>query len=464
MKNCQQKSPLFFAVLTLLMSSSDLQAQGEVEWAKTYGGLEKEGSRCVQQTSDEGYIFVGETASYGAGDRDIWLVKTDAVGETLWTKTYGGSFREGGFSVQQTSEGGYIIIGFTESFGLGDSDIWLLKTDSDGDTMWTKTYGGSAGEDSRSVQQTSDGGYIIAGDTESYGAGDGDVWLIKTDEVGDTLWTKTIGGILNDGSWCVQQTTDGGYIIAGFTESFGSGKIEKMDVWLIKTDAFGDTLWTKTYGDSLDNKARYVQQTSDSGYILSCVTELQDFANRDCWLIKTDAMGDTVWTKTYGGPGEDDGRCVQETLDGGYIITGIFSTQVAIEDDIWYKGYIVVGRIRSPADGNLDVWLIKIYPDAAIGDISDKLTNYPADYILHQNYPNPFNPSTTIEFTLSHPEYTTLKVYNILGKEVATLVSNKLNQGNHTYQFVGKNLASGIYYYQLVAGDYREVKKMILLR
>jgi hypothetical protein len=156
----------------------------------------------------------------------------------LWTKNFGGVSADIGFSVQQTADKGFILTGLTESFGSGLADIWLLKTDSSGDTLWTKTFGGSNNEWGKAVRQTTDGGYVLVGWTESYGAGDKDAWLIKTNELGDTLWTKTYGGINWDKCFCVQQTSDGGYILTGETESFGAGN---MDVWLIKTNELGDT-------------------------------------------------------------------------------------------------------------------------------------------------------------------------------------------------------------------------------
>ena len=163
--------------------------------------------------------------------------------DTLWTKTYGGIEYDWGFSVQQTDDGGYIIGGAIYSFGSISGDVWLLKTDANGDTVWTKIYGGAGTDEGQCVQQTTDSGYIIVGWTESFGAGAWDVWLLKTDADGDTLWTKTYGGIFVDYGYSVQQTNDGGYIIVGWTKSFGAGD---YDVYLVKTDVDGDTLWTKT--------------------------------------------------------------------------------------------------------------------------------------------------------------------------------------------------------------------------
>ena len=219
----------FLISIIIGVSSHSLGQAPDVLWTETFGGSDNEVGYSVQQTTDGGYIIAGSTESFGAGNADVWLVKTDASGDTLWTKTFGGSELDIGYSVQQTLEGGYIIAGVSFSFG---ADVWLIKTDASGDTLWTKTFGGSDRDRSYSVQQTTDGGCIITGYTRSFGAGNEDVWLVKTDASGDTLWTKTIGGIDTDRGYSVQQTTDGGYIIVGHTSSFGAGA---SDVWLIKT-------------------------------------------------------------------------------------------------------------------------------------------------------------------------------------------------------------------------------------
>jgi hypothetical protein len=208
-----------------------------VKFAKTYGGTGNDNARSVQQTSDGGYIVAGYTRSFGAGSDDIFLMKTDANGNLQWAKTYGGTYWDYAYSVQQTSDGGYIVAGYTYSFGAGGDDIFLIKTDANRNISWAKTYGGTDEDRAYSVRQTSDGGYIVAGYTHSFGAGGQDFFLIKTDANGNLQWAKTYGGTDVDGAFSFQQTSDGGYILAGDTRSFGAGD---YDIFLIKTDASGD--------------------------------------------------------------------------------------------------------------------------------------------------------------------------------------------------------------------------------
>jgi hypothetical protein len=258
-------------------------ANGNVQWAKTYGGIYDEASS-VQQTSDGGYIVAGHTASFGG----IFLIKTDANGNVQWAKTYGGTYWDYAYSIQQTSDGGYIVAGYTSSFGAGDWDIFLVKTDASGNIQWAKTYGGTDEDRAYSVQQTSDGGYIVAVWTYSFGAGVYDAFLVKTDASGNIQWAKTYGGTNDDFAYSVQQTSDGGYILAGYTNSFGAGA---DDFFLIKTDTNGNVIWAKTYGGTGWDEASSVQQTSDGGYIVAGYTGSFGVGWGDIFLIKTDANG-----------------------------------------------------------------------------------------------------------------------------------------------------------------------------
>ena len=397
-------------------------ANGDTLWTKTFGGSAQDHGYAVQQTTDAGYIIAGTTESFGAGNQDVWLIKTDDSGNSVWNKTFGGSSYEGGYSVQQTTDQGYIIV------GQGFDGVWLIKTDESGDTLWTKMFGGNG----FSVHQTTDGGYIITGDIYSIGNGLGDVWLIKTDSFGDTLWTKTFGGGNNDGGSAVQQTTDGGYVITGVTSSFGAGM---GDVWLIKTDSSGNTLWAKTFGGNSQDEGKSVQQTTDGGYIIIGYTYSFSVGYQDVWLIKTDNSGNALWTKTFGGIYSDWGNSIQETIDQGYIIVGV---------------------------GLGGAWLIKTTPD--VSSIESNNNSMISDSSLHQNYPNPFNPSTKINWQSPVGSWQTLKVYDVLGNEIATLVDEYKSVGKYEVEFNASSLPSGVYFYELIAGSFIKTKKMLLLK
>jgi hypothetical protein len=263
-------------------------AHAQVRFARTYGGTSYEHAYSVQQTSDGGYIVAGFTNSFGAGGWDAFLIKTDAYGNVQWTKTYGGWNQDEARSVQQTSDGGYIVAGYTHSFGAGAKDFFLIKTDAFGNVQWAKTYGGGSHDYAYSVQQTSDGGYIVAGETYSFGAGYYDIFLIKTDANGNIIWAKTYGGTGNDWAYSLQQISGGGYILAGLTNSFGAGG---SDIFLINTDANGNIIWAKTYGGTGNDWAYSLQQISDGGYILAGLTNSFGAGDYDIFLIKTDANG-----------------------------------------------------------------------------------------------------------------------------------------------------------------------------
>lgn len=335
-------------VIFIIIIPTSLFSQG---WERTYGGANPEAGYSVQQTTDGGYIVTG--SSYGSGAHAcVYLLKTDQNGDTLWTKKYWdwSNNHDWGYSVQQTTDGGYIITGENSSYsGTGKRSAYLIKTDNNGDISWIKMYGGiTNGTVGYSVQQTTDGGYILTGSIWSLENGK-DVYLIKTDHSGDTLWTKSYGRCNNEIGYSVRQTDEGGFIITGVTNSCESNTI-RSHVYLIKTDVNGDTLWTKIYRKNDYDVGHSVQQTTDGGYIIAGVTHSWWGEEiHDVYLIKTDHNGDTLWTKTLGGESSDEAYSIQQTTDGGYIITG--------SSDITGSGYTTYDVFLLKLDYNGDtIW------------------------------------------------------------------------------------------------------------
>jgi hypothetical protein len=292
----------------------------DTAWTKKFGGSGSDECMAVLQADDGGYILTGYESDITDKDKNVCLIKTDSLGNTIWTRTFGDDSDEIGYSVQQTKDRGYIISGVTSSYGTGGRDVYLIKTDSEGHAIWVKTFGGDNFELGYEVRQTTDGGYIIAGETNSYGAGNYDVYLIKTDSTGDTLWTKTFGGSADEWGHSVQQASDGGYIVTGNTSSYGAGM---QDIYLIKTNSLGDTLWTRAFGGSKDDYGESVLQTTDGGYIVVGTTTSYDTVASDIAVLRTDSLGDILWSRRFGEEHHNErGSSVQEVEGGDYIIVG----------------------------------------------------------------------------------------------------------------------------------------------
>ncbi len=356
------------------------------EWAQTYGGADKEYAHSMIQTSDGGYALAGFTESCGAGNYDFWLVKTDADGNMQWNRTYGGIYEDAAFSVVQTSDGGYAIVGY---FSDPANVNWLLvKTDSDGNMQWNQTYAMTNFDWAHGVAQTDDAGYAIAGYTGHFN-GPCDFWLIKTNSTGHPEWNKTYHNRYIDRAECFIKTSDGGFALAGLTGPGGLGR----DAWLVKTDSTGKAEWNQTYGGSDNDWINSIVQTNDDGYVLAGFTRSFGAGISDFWLIKTDANGNMEWNKTYGGASNDNAYSVVHTVDGGYTIAGHTRSFGAGALDCWLVrtdldgnmqwnqtfggtcydygkvvfqtsdgGYTIAGHTDSFGAGNHDFWLIKLAP------------------------------------------------------------------------------------------------------
>ncbi|MDI6787632.1 MAG: hypothetical protein QME51_04610, partial [Planctomycetota bacterium] len=262
-----------------------LTSTGSIDWQKTYGGTGSDSAQSIQQTSDGGYIVAGVTQSFGTGSADFWVLKLTSTGSIDWQKTYGGTGYDRANSIQQTADGGYVVAGNTTSFGAGSNDFWVLKLNNDGTVAWQKTYGGTGGETANSIRQTSDGGYIVAGTSDGAGV---DFWVLKLNSDGSVVWQKTYGGTGDEYARPIQQTVDGGYIVAGYTTSFGVGS---YDIWVLKLNNDGTVAWQKTYGGTGGETANSIRQTADGGYIVAGNTPSFGAGSADFWVLKLNPDG-----------------------------------------------------------------------------------------------------------------------------------------------------------------------------
>lgn len=290
---------------------------------KAIGETSSDFANDVQQTSDSGFIVCGYSISSFSGGfagENIYLIKLNSNGSILWSKIIGGVGNERANSVRQTSDGGFIIAGTTNSWGAGGNDFYLVKTDGNGNISWTKTFGGALDDVANSVKQTSDGGYIVAGETNSFGAGDIDYYLIKTDALGTLTWSKTFGGGGSDWLYSVVQASDDGYVMGGYSISFlGAGE---ADAVVIKTDITGSILWSKTYGEQYGDVASSIVRTNDNGYALAGGQSSFPFSMVDKGLLfKIDSVGNFIWANAFINSNEVQ-RGICKTTDGGYALTG----------------------------------------------------------------------------------------------------------------------------------------------
>ncbi|QNF35466.1 T9SS type A sorting domain-containing protein [Adhaeribacter swui] len=374
-----------------------LDAAGNKQWDKTLGGSGSDYLQAIQQTNDGGYILGGSSDSPVSGDRtaaaagkqDFWVVKLDATGNKTWDKAYGGNSNDYLKSVVQTKEGGYILGGISESpvsgktgfnktaASKGEHDYWLVKIDVNGAKTWDKTIGGSSFDYLQTVQQTTDGGYILGGHSFSPAGGNksaaskgyGDFWIVKTDAAGNVQWDKTLGGNLDEIFTSMVLTNDGGYLAGGVSKSAVGGDKSAAskgfgDYWIVKLDAAGAKKWDKTIGGTNNDYLQSVISTVDGGYLLGGTSSspisgdktTDTNGNADYWIVKVDANGAKKWDKTFGGAGYDNLQSIQQTSTGAYILAGTSNSatgtqKLAVakgETDFWIINTAVNGTEQPP--------------------------------------------------------------------------------------------------------------------
>ena len=487
--------PAVLVVVVLGVVLARTAAAQDTLWTRVYGGSANDFIQSVRQTGDGGYIFCGGTESYGAGDWDVYILRTDADGDTLWTRTYGGTDREIATSIDRTSDGGFIIAGETASFGAGDQDIYLLKVDAGGDTLWARTYGGIDYERASRVIQASDGRYVICGRTSSFGAGDQDVYMVFVDSDGDTLGTRTYGGSQTDIGFALQETSEGGFVLGGVTASSGAGD---YDYYLIKTDAEGIVDWEQTYGGSGMEWCHDAIQALDGGYIIVGTTYTWGHGGGDVYIVKTDSSGDTTWTRVYGDVHSDGANSVQQAAGGGFAVVGFSGDWEAgwgdiymlrtdgLGDTLWTRMYsrgpwynretsgemfidldgdiIVTGQTETNGTGLYDGYILKIEDCWQSGAGDDWGDEKGAADLLLSNSPNPFAAYTRVSFYVPASGRARLSVYNALGKRVAVLLDDRVTSGPHSALWDASALPPGIYFLRLVTERCVSVGSMTLVR
>jgi hypothetical protein len=320
-----------FLTLLLLSSAYMVNGQGYEEWSMDIGGEDTEHFKAIQETSDGGFIIVGYVESMGDDQRDLYIVKTDSMGNLEWSQVYGDAKDDDAYDVVQTGDGGYFVAGGTKSYGAGLTDLWVMRTDDQGELLWEKILGGAKDDVAYSITSVDGGDYLLAGSTASYGAGGSDVWVLKINDEGSILWNITLGGPKNDIGRDIAPTTDDGFIIVGDTSSYGAGW---SDVWLIKMNADGSVSWNQTHGGSMNDSGRSVKETSE-GFIIAGNSDSFGDSLVEGYTVNVDMEGNLVWEKTFGGSADDYAESVELFADEGYLVTGYTSSTGTGESDVW---------------------------------------------------------------------------------------------------------------------------------
>ncbi len=364
-------------ILTAIFTNTEpLETIVLKQWEQDFGGSGDDYIQSLQQTSDGGYILGGTSRSgisgnktnAGFGGRDYWMVKVNANGNKQWEQSFGGATDDELYSLQQTSDGGYILGGGSDSTAsgnktspnFGEYDYWLVKVDANGNKQWEHTFGGNARDILRSVQQTSDGGFILGGYSFTAATGNLDYWVVKVDATGNEEWEQAFGGNQNNLLYSLRQTSDGGYVLGGASASGvsrnkASPGFGGHDYWVVKLDADGNKQWEQSFGGLTDDFLFNLQPTSDGGYVLGGYSDSvvsgnkgsATFGNYDGWPVKVDANGNKQWERSLGGGGADFLRSIQQTSDGGFIFGGASASGVS-------------GNKTSLSFGSNDCWVVKV--------------------------------------------------------------------------------------------------------
>ncbi len=484
---------VFGAVLTQVTSAQE----SDTLWSRVLGGANGEGAYAIESTSDGAFIVAGEKETTYYGPTDVYLLKIDGNGDTLWTRTFGdANTSELGRSVQQTFDGGFIIAGYA---GIGEhNQVYLLKTDFEGNFEWDALYGITPDNRGHCVKQTSDGGYIIAGQAYIIRGpfGSYDSYIIKTNAQGGVEWERVFGGEMNEYSLTVTELQGGGFVAGGRTQSFGV-----WDAYLIRLSPYGDSLWARAVGGAAADEATDIMELPDqSGFVFSGISVAPSRGDADFYLARTDTIGAIVWSRRYGGIEDDDAQSLVMTPDGGFILTGMTSSYgpdgwnvYVVRTDpvgvqLWSRvlggsgddrghgitqhadgSFAVAGWTTSFGNGWLDLWMIK-FQGSPTSIAEEIVLPIPAGFTLSQNYPNPFNARTVISYSLNSETEVSLNIYSVTGELVGSPLDRaKYQAGDHAFVWdgtnrIGKAVSTGVYFYELRVGERKETKSMALIK
>jgi hypothetical protein len=413
-----------------------ISSTGNLEWQRSLGSGGTEWADSIQQTQDGGFIIAGRSNTNGGdvtgnhGSYDFWVLKLNASGTLLWQKSLGGSSLDVAKYAIETSDNGFLIVGSTSS-NDGDvtatnalESVWVVKTNPVGVIEWQKTYGGSNNESANYIQPTTDGGFILTGYSDSNDgdltANNGalDIWVFKIDAGGNLLWQKSYGGSANDTGQNAKQTSDGGYIIAGTTLSNDgdvSGNNGFIDGWLVRLDSTGNLLWQRAFGGSDIDTLEEVQLTPNGGFVIAGITESNngDVSGNhgmfDYWTLLVNSTGTIVWQRPLGGSGSDSGYAISLTSDGGYCIAGASESN---DGDV------------SGNNGQHDFWLVKMVPDPLL------ISEFDTPSVVW--FPNPVKDDL---FVAASENIEIISVYNLQGQKLFEQYPNELTTQLNTESF-----------------------------
>ncbi|WP_339700746.1 T9SS type A sorting domain-containing protein [uncultured Marixanthomonas sp.] len=492
----------------LIFTPFFLWAQADIDWQISLGGSGDDTSYSIEKTADNGYIVAGRSdstdgdVSENQGQFDYWVVKLNELGGLEWEKSYGGTQIESVNEIIQTLDGGYIMAGLSLSndgdvtTNNGVFDYWIVKIDSSGTIEWEKSYGGSGLDIAASIDQTEDGGYIIAGQS---GSNDGDVsenkggndyWIVKIDSSGTIEWEKSYGGSNGDSPTKIKQTSDGGYIVTGSSASNDgdvTGNNGDFDIWLIKIDDVGELEWEKSFGGTNADSSQDLQLTSDGGFIVSGYFQVIAPDDWNYLVLKIDSNGEMIWEKSLGGTSTENAFGIAPMGNDGWIVSGHSnSTDGDVSEnfggyDYWLVkldengeidweqnfggsgdeqtydiieandgGFVITGQSTSNDidltnnNGGIDIWVLKIIPeDLGLSDFDSQISLYP----------NPV--SSTLHINANNNLISKIGIYDALGKLVMTPTFSD--------QIINvSQLKTGIYFLKIITSQGKAMTKKIV--